>query len=310
MKQTLIIIVIVVFMAAGFGCSGSSANSAEANNANIAETIIADATPEAQFNIENITDANVALAEGNRLLDENQTESAIEALKQAVKINPDLAEAHFKLGIAYALQEMQMEQNGVITEPEPTPRAKKNGKDSMVKTNSEKAFEKAVEAYKKWLKANPKDDAAHFSLGRTYNKLNLDEEAEKEFKEAVKLNPNDTEYQTEHGAILIKLAKYREAISPLKKAVELDSSNTRAAELLDDAEAGRQRIDYQTPKKDANQAETNQSQNSKSKVNTSSNSNSTTKPAEENANKPQKPEIKESKPEVKVNKTEIKGKKG
>ena len=59
-----------------------------------------------------ITDANAALAEGNRLLDENDTQMAIEAYKQAVLLDPDLAEAHFKLGISYALLEMQMEQSG------------------------------------------------------------------------------------------------------------------------------------------------------------------------------------------------------
>ena len=78
-----------------------------------------------------------------------------------------------------------------------------------------------------------------------------DEEAEKAFKQAVKIQSEDTEYQTELGAILVKLAKYHEAIGPLKKAIELDPENVRAEELLEDAEAGRKRIDY-VSKPDAN----------------------------------------------------------
>ena len=72
-------------------------------------------------------------------------------------------------------------------------------------------------------------------------------------KEAVKLHPDDTEYQTELGAILVKLAEYAEAIPPLKKATDLDPENTRAIELLEDAEAGKRRIDYaaERAKKDA-----------------------------------------------------------
>ena len=50
--------------------------------------------------------------------------------------------------------------------------------DSKVKPNSQKAFEKAVEAYKKWLAANPNDDVGWFNLGRAYAKLSKDEEAE------------------------------------------------------------------------------------------------------------------------------------
>jgi len=235
MKKTLFIVGLLSLAFAACGGSQNTANTAEPVNTNANVAVV-----ESQF--AGITDANVALAEGNRLLDENQTETAIEALKQAIKLNPDLAEAHFRLGIAYDLLEMQREQSGVVTEPS-------NSKGTPKKSNSEKAFEKAVEAYTKWLKANPRDDIAQYNLGRTYAKLTKDEEAKDAFKEAVKLKPDDTEYQTELGAILIKLAQYHEALAPLKKAIELDSANGRAIDLLEDAEAGRGRFDYISPKK-------------------------------------------------------------
>ncbi|MEO7672902.1 MAG: tetratricopeptide repeat protein, partial [Pyrinomonadaceae bacterium] len=41
-----------------------------------------------------------AFAEGNRLFDNGETAKAIDVLLQAVKLDSDLAEAHFKLGIA------------------------------------------------------------------------------------------------------------------------------------------------------------------------------------------------------------------
>ena len=91
-------------------------------------------------------------------------------------------------------------------------------------------------------------------MGRAYNKLNEDEDAARALKQAVKLSPEDTEYQTELGAILIKLAKYQEAIPPLKKALEIDAENSRAQELLDDAEAGRRRVDFAVKKPDEKKA--------------------------------------------------------
>lgn len=285
-RLVLLIGTISIFLAACGGAPQSntsgSANSESNSNSNTASSQFAE-----------ITDPNVALAEGKRLLNENLTESAIAALERAVELNPDLAEAHFDLGIAYALLEMQNQQAGISTEPAASP---SNGKNTVTKTASEKAFEAAVKAYKKWLAANPKDDAAHYYLGRTYAKLMKDEEAEESFQEAVKLKPDDTEYQTELGAILIKLARYQEAIKPLKKAIELDDSNGRAYDLLEDAEAGRRRVDFVQTNKNSNTA-ANKAVNS----NTGSNSN-TASPSNSTSKNPDKPELKKTEPE--------KGKKG
>jgi cytochrome c-type biogenesis protein CcmH/NrfG len=263
MKRVVIFVLFVSLMTACSSCGHNESNSQA--NANV--------SPENPFSY--ITDAHEALAEGNRLLDEDQTEQAILALKQAVSLDPDLADAWFQLGIAYALYERQLERSGESTEPE------SNSKE-RVKPSSERAFEKAAEAYKKWIAAHPDDDAALFNLGRTYSKLLKDEAAEDAFKKAVKLKPDDSEYQTELGAVLIKLARYHEAIDPLKKAIALDDQNIRAQELLDDAEAGRQRLDYVSPK-NTNTTNANLS-NANISTNSNSNSNSNTAHRPANAN--------------------------
>lgn len=194
------------------------------------------------------TNADEALAEGKKLLDALETEKAVEALFQAVKLNPDLAEAHFNLGIAYSLIEKEEEETAITQiETTPTPKPTRKGRKNAppVRTkNSEKAFDSAVKAYKKIIAKNKLDDAAHFNLGRAYNKLNEDQDAMKALREAVKLKPDDAEYQIEYGVILMKLAQYQEAVAALKKAVSLDDSNLQAQELLEKAEAGRKRIDF------------------------------------------------------------------
>ena len=224
------------------------------------------------------TDANAALAEGTKLLDTGDTDRAIEVLNRAVELNPDLADAYFQLGIAYALIETR--DAAVVEEqvetPTPVPGEKKQ---RVATTNSEKAFEKAVAAYQKQIDANGEDHLAYFNLGRAYNKLNEDEDAAKALKQAVKLNPEDTEYQTELGSILVKLAQYREAISPLKKALELDPENSRAMNLLDDAEAGRKRIDFVPVNKDSNR-------NTNSNGNGSTSNTSTAPPTSTNTSRP------------------------
>lgn len=236
----------LIFFASCSGTSGDSANSANANLSDVGE----------------YQDAALALADGTRFLDEDEVEKAIAVLKQAVKLNPELAEAYFNLGVAYALVEMRDSFDPDNAVPIGT-----NTEDADKKANSVIAFEKAAEAYAKVIEREPENHQAYFSLGLSYNKLNKDREAARAFRQAVKLNPEDSQYQTELGKILIKLAEYREAIGPLERALELDPENVEIEELLSDAEAGRSRVDYVSPKRDSNTA---------SNTNTSGNTSTTT----------------------------------
>jgi tetratricopeptide (TPR) repeat protein len=243
MQRQSILFTVIVILAVSTGCSWSG----DPGNANQDANLAAGALPE-------YSDANLALADGTRFLDQGETDKAIDALNQAVKLNPDLAEGWFRLGIAYALAEKRDETIAETNELEPE--SSPTGRPT--KPNSVKAFEKAVAAYKKLVEVNEEDDLAHFNLGRAYNKLNDDEDAARALKQAVRIKPDDTEYQTELGSILIKLAQYQQAIPPLKKALELDPENIRAQELLEDAEAGRKRVNYTaTPKEDKKPADSN-----------------------------------------------------
>lgn len=229
----------------------TNVNASPTANVNANQTnanVVTQATPLPTF-----TNADEALAVGKKLLEDSEPEKAVEALQQATKLNPDLAEAYFNLGIAYALIEKIEQENAppigtTPTSPTPTPTVIRNkqGKKEIVAppTESEKAFGNAVKAYKKILAKNPKDDVAHYNLGRSYNKLNQDPEALKSLQQAVKLKPDDTEYQTELGIILIKLAQYDEAVAALKKAIQIDETNLQAESLLEKAEAGKKRVDF------------------------------------------------------------------
>jgi tetratricopeptide (TPR) repeat protein len=247
MKKVFILVVLVSILIVG--CSKNvSSNDSNLANANVqivsnTETNQEIAAKPADTPLPVFTDANEALAEGDKLFDTSDNEKAVEAYGQAIKLNPDFADAHFKLGMAYSLLENEQKDAGVLTEDEPTP-AKKGKKDVPKLSDSDKAFENAVKTYKKILAKNPKDDVAQFNLGRAYNKLNQDADAQKALTQAVKLKPEDGQYQTELGAILIKLAQYQEAVAALKKAVAIDADNLQAQDLLEKAQAGRKRIDF------------------------------------------------------------------
>jgi tetratricopeptide (TPR) repeat protein len=239
------------------GLAGCSGGEPAASNSGAEQPVQAEGVP--------YTDANLALSDGIRLLDTGETDRAIDVLNQAVSLNPDLAEAYFHLGIAYSLVEAR---DADIIENDPDAEPPADEKETKAKKkNSEIAFQRAVDGFRKIVAANKEDHAAWFNMGRAYNKLNEDKDALEAFEKAVELNPEDTEYQTALGEILIKLARYREAIPPLKTAMELDPGNAEAMELLEDAEAGRSRINFQTtpsPKTDNKNTSSNSASNSNS----------------------------------------------
>ncbi|MEZ5345862.1 MAG: tetratricopeptide repeat protein [Pyrinomonadaceae bacterium] len=255
---------IIYFILVSFLITGCSEQTAKENNANIAENFNkavneerANENTNADTNsaedngeVPTFSDAKEALQKADEYFDANKTQKAIDAYKQATELDPDLADAHFRLGVAFSLLETEAEDN-VPGGDETAEKSGKRGKKSKPeKKNSEKAFENAVKAYKKLIAKNPKTFEYHFNLGRAYAKLYDDAEAEKALKKAVDLNPEDSLYRTEFAAVLIKLAKYPAAIKELDKAIELDEDNFRAEDLLVEAKEGKKRTDFKTKTKD------------------------------------------------------------
>src|SRR4051794_27224626 len=95
-----------------------------------------DADPGASSPVPMFTDARQALDEGNRLLDINETEKAIEAFDQAVALDPDLAEAYFQLGIAHSLIENERKASAAPSENAESEEGKRGKPESV------RAFEK------------------------------------------------------------------------------------------------------------------------------------------------------------------------
>ena len=147
--------------------------------------------------------------------DDNDSEAA-EAFKQAVSLDPTLAEAHFRLGLAY---------------------------EALNKADeAEDEYKKAVETYKKYLTDNSEDAEAHYNLGQTYAGLEQYSDAIREFKQAVKIKSEDPDIYYDLGLAHIKLAQYSEAASAFSKALEIDPDYYRAQDSLDEAREGMKRI--------------------------------------------------------------------
>ena len=160
--------------------------------------------------------AREQLKKGDELYRNDQDAEAVLAFQEAVRLDPNLAEAHFRLGLGY---------------------------ESLGKREeAESQYKKAVEAYKKYFEENRDDPEAHYALGQTYANLGQYSEAIREYREATKVKTDDPDIYYDLGVAHTKLAQYDLAAAAFSKSLEIDPENYRAQDALDEAKEGIKRI--------------------------------------------------------------------
>ena len=111
----------------------------------------------------------------------------VESHKQAIRIDPDDAEAHFGLGFAYG----------------------ESGK-----------YQEAIESYKQAIRINPDLAGAHFGLGFAYGESGKYKEAIESYKQAIRINPDLADAHYNLGLAYKKSGMYKEAIESFKQAIK------------------------------------------------------------------------------------------
>ena len=165
---------------------------------------------------EDRTRARAQLDKGKELFRNDQDAEAVLAFLEAVRLDPDLAEAHFRLGLGY---------------------------ESLGKREEAEAeYKKAVETYKKYFEEHEDDAEAHYALGQTYANLGQYSEAIREYRAATKLKEDDPDIYYDLGIAHTKLAQYDAAAAAFSKSLEIDPDYYRAQDGLDEAKEGIKRI--------------------------------------------------------------------
>ena len=162
------------------------------------------------------TRAREQLDKGKELFRNDQDAEAVLAFMEAVRLDPELAEAHFRLGLGY---------------------------ESLGKRDeAESAYKKAAEAYKKYFEEHENDGEAHYNLGQIYANLGNYSEAIRQYREATKLKEDDPDIYYDLGVAHTKLAQYDAAAVAFSKSLEIDPDYYRAQDGLDEAKEGIKRI--------------------------------------------------------------------
>jgi Tfp pilus assembly protein PilF len=108
---------------------------------------------------------------------------------KAVRLAPNLSEAHRALGLSYSGQNQ---------------------------------LDEAIDSYKEAIRLDPDSAKAHESLGFAYFTKGAYDRAIAEYKEAVKLEPNDATFHNNLGLAYLNNNQIDEAIAEYKKAIKID----------------------------------------------------------------------------------------
>ncbi len=206
MRNLLIIVLLCLLVGQG-ACSRRN-NSSQIDTSGSGGDSLAD----------NGTQARTQLENGREFYRKDQDEKAIEAFQQAIKLDSDLAEAHFRLGLTY---------DAIGREQE-----------------AAESYKNAVRSYKKYFSVpeNDNDAEAHYNLAQTYAGLSLYTEAVREYRVATRLKNDDADMFYDMGLALARLAQYDEAAAAFSKSLEIDPENYRAEDELEEAREGVKRI--------------------------------------------------------------------
>lgn len=205
--RLILLICSVCLLVLAFGCnrSGQQSPNNSAGTAEVSNGLTADRSQAKTF-----------LEKGKELYRDDHDTDAVAAFEQAVKLDPDLAEAHFRLALGYEALDKRDE--------------------------AEAEYKKAVETYKKYLDANPDDSEAHYNLGQTFANLGQYSDAIREYRQATRLKTDDPDIYYDLGLAHTKLAQYDQAAAAFSKSLEIDPEYFRAQEALAEAREGIKRI--------------------------------------------------------------------
>ena len=177
--------------------------------------------------------ANAHESLGNALLQLGRLPEAIVQYQQALRINPDFAEAHCNLGVALLHVGRVPE---AIVQYEQALRIKPDSADAHDNLGMALAqagrIPEAIEHLQQALRIDSDSAEAHNNLGVVLAHTGKIEEAIAHYEQALRIKPDFAEAHCNHGAALEKLGKVPEAIGHYEQALRINPNFTQAQNAL------------------------------------------------------------------------------
>ncbi len=175
--------------------------------------------------------------EGLKFAADKQYDKAVEAFKQAIKLNQNLAAAYHGLGAVY----INMGRVGDALEPMKTA-ARLDPDNAIIHLNLGITYgnlrrpDEALTEFNLAKQLSPKDARIYIEIGNVlHNAFGRIEDALAMYVEARQLNPNIPAAHHNIGFMLMRLGRFSEAVAPLEEAMRLDPNYRSARYFLSDA---------------------------------------------------------------------------
>ena len=166
------------------------------------------------------------------LLKKGRIQTVIKAAKRIISKNPNSAEAHYYLGMAYleekreelAIEAFKMtNQLGISGKHIPEQEFRLTLAQLFYRLNQ---IEEALKEYLLLVKLSPKTGDYYYWAGKLFSERNRSDMAEKYLSKAAELCPRDGKIHNELGIMLYRDKKSHEARVVLERALKLPNANT------------------------------------------------------------------------------------
>ena len=169
---------------------------------------------------------------------------AMDLFKAALKLRPDMVEAHVNLGVLYRMQgdglsQMKHSQEAVRLKPD-MPDAHYN---LGLAYSDAKMHSQAIAEFKQAIELKPSFKDAHFNLGTALYRIENYTDAAAEFEKCLELSPNWFEAHLNLGTCYLKTGSVDGAIYHFDKAAQLRPDSAEAHYDLGEAHIRMERFD-------------------------------------------------------------------
>ena len=167
--------------------------------------------------------------EGSAFYNQKKYEDALKAYEEAIRLNPQHANAYFRKGDT--LDELGRSEEAVRMYDEAI---RLNPNDANIyyykgiALQNLKRFDDAVRAYDEAIRLNPSYATAYLNKGNALSDLKKYEEAVRAYEQAIRLNPNYALAYNNKGIALSDLKRFDDAVRAYDEAIRLNPSYATA----------------------------------------------------------------------------------
>ena len=168
-------------------------------------------------------DAQVLVRQGEEYLRNRQYNEAMEALRRAIEIQPNLVSAHVQLGLTLLAigrvdQAMVEVKRAIELEPNDAHAYVALGKVQA----SMRRYSEAIDAFKQATSLDSNYFAAYANLGVAYGVTERYPESAEAYQQALRIDPNNADALNGLGIAQFRLGQHEEGIQSLKRAVRIN----------------------------------------------------------------------------------------